>query len=294
MVSKKKITTAQVTTPIRKKPALLSLSERILPYFPQLDKKLAIAGMEETSAVFVEKCIKWAGIFSILLLIITIVALYLSYTSMLYAIPIFVIYFCALFFYSMKLPDLLTIRKKKNIDREIVFAGRQLSISVSSGMPLFESMLGLTEGYGELSDEISKIVDKVTLGTPLTHALREVANTTPSTYLKRILTHLANSITSGANISSAMEDVLNQISREQVIALKEYGQKLNPLIMFYMIFGIIFPSLGVAFLIILLSIVGGGTIGVSSTSLVFVGLFIAILQFLFLAMVETSRPNFLL
>ena len=87
--------------------------------------------------------------------------------------------------------------------------------------------------------------------------------------------------------------VLDQISKEQVIALKAYGQKLNPLVMFFMIFGVILPSLGIAFAIILVSFVGGNA-AEAFGPLALVGAFILIglVQFMFLTMIETSRPKF--
>jgi len=86
--------------------------------------------------------------------------------------------------------------------------------------------------------------------------------------------------------------VLDQISKEQTIALKSYGQKLNPLVMFFMIFGVIMPSLGVAFLIILLSFIGGGQVSVGAPALAGMLALLAIMQFLFLGAVENSRPKF--
>ena len=86
--------------------------------------------------------------------------------------------------------------------------------------------------------------------------------------------------------------MLDQISKEQAIALKSYGQKLNPLVMFFMIFGVIMPSLGVAFAIILLSFIGGGQVSITPPMLAAVLALLAIVQFLFLGAVESSRPRF--
>ena len=86
--------------------------------------------------------------------------------------------------------------------------------------------------------------------------------------------------------------MLNQVSQEQIIELKAYGQKLNPLVMFYMIFGVIMPSLGVAFLIILLSFVGTGLAGYGVGIMAGIFFFVTIVQFMFLTVVENSRPSF--
>lgn len=79
----------------------------------------------------------------------------------------------------------------------------------------------------------------------------------------------------------------------EIIELREYGQKLTPMVMFFMIFGIILPSLGIAFAVILLSLLGNLG-GINSYLLLFAFAFITVVQFLFLALVESSRPNYLL
>ncbi|MGC9005921.1 MAG: hypothetical protein ACP5JC_04890, partial [Candidatus Micrarchaeia archaeon] len=57
------------------------------------------------------------------------------------------------------------------------------------------------------------------------------------------------------------------------------------------IFGIIFPSLGIAFAIILFSFIGGG-LQIPAAYLLLVVFAIGLLQFLFLAMAESSRPKY--
>ena len=62
--------------------------------------------------------------------------------------------------------------------------------------------------------------------------------------------------------------------------------------MFFMIFGIIMPSLGVAFLIILASFLGGSSFSFGSSALFGILLAVGLIQFIFLTMVENSRPKF--
>ncbi|MCL6089057.1 MAG: type II secretion system F family protein [Candidatus Marsarchaeota archaeon] len=152
-------------------------------------------------------------------------------------------------------------------------------------------MLGISRDYGEVSIEFNKVVEKVTLGVPLGVALHDVAETNPSAYFKRVVMQMANSLASGSDVALALEAVLDQISKEQAIELKAYGQKLNPIVMFFMIFGIILPSLGIAFAIILVSFMGSA-ISFGPTALFGVLLAIGLVQFIFLSMVENSRPKF--
>jgi hypothetical protein len=59
-----------------------------------------------------------------------------------------------------------------------------------------------------------------------------------------------------------------------------------------MIFGIIMPSLGIAFVIILASFLGGLGISLGPTALFGALAAIGLVQFIFLSMVENSRPKF--
>jgi len=173
-----------------------------------------------------------------------------------------------------------------------VFAGRHMLIELKSGVPLYDAMLGISRDYGPVSEEFNKVVEKVTLGVPLGAALHDVAESNPSAYFNRLALQLANSLASGADVATTLEASLDQISKEQIIELKAYGQKLNPLVMFFMIFGIIMPSLGVAFMIMLVSFLGGSSISFGPQALFGVLACICLIQFIFLSMVESSRPRF--
>lgn len=273
-------------------PLFSIFSNAVLPYFPGLDKKLETALIDKTSSQFMDWVTFSSFILSIFLtILIGLIANSLG-ISLVWLIPIFLLSYIFSFFYYLNYPDVLMLKMRKEIDYEIVFATRHLLIALRSGMPLFDAIVGVSRGYGAVSKSFKKIVDDVTLGKPLSQSLREVADTSPSSALKRILLQIANALSSGSDVAESLEGVLGQIAKEQVIALKEYGQKLNPLVMFYMIFGIIFPSLGIAFAIILFSFIGGG-LQIPATYLFLVVLAIGLLQFLFLAMAESSRPNYL-
>ncbi|MCX6769268.1 MAG: type II secretion system F family protein [Candidatus Micrarchaeota archaeon] len=197
-----------------------------------------------------------------------------------------------MFLYLMQFPQGKARQRAKKIEQELVFAGRHMLIELKSGVPLFDSMLGISREYGVVSEEFNKVVEKVTLGVPIGVALHSVAENNPSKFFNRVIMQMANSISSGSDVILALESALDQISREQVIELKAYGQKLNPISMFYMMFGIIMPSLGIAFLVIILSFLGGSGITVSPLMLLIILLAIGLIQFLFLSMIESSRPKF--
>ena len=297
MAPPKKTKVTPVALPARasgKRGPIRSVSEFILPYFPTLRKKMVLADMKDAPERFMDKAIVSAFFSALALAVLTFVVLDVSSVDMatLFTVILFFVYVIFSFFYFMMYPSVMVLKRKKAIDYELVFAVRHLLIGLRSGMPLFDAMVGVSRGYGEVSREFNRIVEKVTLGTPIAQAIREVVQTNPSPSFRRIMIQLANSVGSGADIADSLEVVLNQVFKEQIIELKAYGQKLNPLIMFYMIFGIIFPSLGLAFAIILFSFVGSGRFTLNAPVLLLFLLMVGVVQFMFLSMVETSRPRY--
>lgn len=270
------------------------ISEWLMPYYPNMRKKLLMAGISKSPEDFLDGAVLSSILMTIVLTVATAVFFSSMRVEMLWVVPLFLVYLFITFQYFMLYPDVKITKRKKDIDYELVFAGRHLLIALKSGMPLFDSLVGVSKGYGAVSEEFNRIVEKVTLGVSMTQAIREVIQNCPSNDFNRIMLQIANSISSGSDVADSLEVVLNQVFREQVIALKAYGQKLNPLVMFYMIFGIIFPSLGLAFAVILFSLLGSGRFGITASLLLLVFVCIGIIQFLFLAMVESSRPKYVI
>ncbi len=178
----------------------------------------------------------------------------------------------------------------KKIERDIIFAARDLIISLRSGMPLFNAITSVSSGYGLASREFAKIVEKVQLGTPLEDAIDATVTETKSPSFRRIMLQAAVSIRAGADTTSALQGVIDQLSQERVIELRRYGQRLNAIAMFYMLFGIIVPSMGVAVLTILTTFISIFT--VNATVLEFGVVGIVFLQIVFLKMTTSSRPVF--
>ena len=261
--------------------------------FPHLKSELMQADMDAryTPAGFVGAALATAAGIAVVLLLITWLLIRENDLAIIALVALVPVYLVLSFFYAMYLPKVKARFRAKRMEQELVFAARHMLIELKGGVPLFDAMLGISRDYGEVSVEFNKVVEKVTLGMPLGVALHDVADTNPSAYFKRMVMQMANSLASGSDVALALESALDQISKEQEIDLKAYGQKLNPIVMFFMIFGIIMPSLGVAFAIILTSFLGS-TFSFGPSALFGTLLAIGLVQFIFMSMVESSRPKF--
>jgi len=249
---------------------------------PGLKLKLLQARMTDTPEYYVRKTVFTSFFLSFALLFV--VFTFLPKPAVFLALPVA---FPLVFFYFIGYVDLRIAKVKKEINKEIVFAGRFLIIELESGVPLYQAFQNLAKNYETIGTYFRELVERVDLGTSMEDALNELIAITPSPELRKLLWQVLNSIKTGSEVSDALTSVLDQIVREQQIAMKEYGRKLNPLAMFYMMIAIIVPSLGTIMLIVLTSFLG---LNLSLVAYMILAGLIGFIQFMFLAVIRSSRP----
>jgi len=199
----------------------------------------------------------------------------------------FPLLFICMLFYLVKLPDAKIISKQKDISREIVFAGRFLMIELQSGVPLYNALSNLSRNYPAVGAYSKSVIDKIDLGTSMEDALNEAVELSPSEDFRKVLWQIINSMRTGSDIAGALSSTVDQIAKRQQIAVSEYGKKLNPLAMFYMMIAVIAPSLGITMLIIVSSFV---QFTLSLTILLILAGFLGFVQFMFMSIIKFSRP----
>jgi pilus assembly protein TadC len=192
-----------------------------------------------------------------------------------------------MFFYFMQLPIVKIGKLNREINKEIVFAGRFMIIELESGVPLYNVIENIGNSYKVVGAYFREIIEKVKIGTSLENAIVEAVEVVPSDQLRKILWQVSNSVMTGSNVSRPLKNVVETIIREQKIETNEYGRKLNPLAMFYMMAAIIVPSLGTTMLTII-SIFAGLKLELPFL-LAIVGIN-AFIQFMFVAIINSSRP----
>ncbi|MFH1589627.1 MAG: type II secretion system F family protein [archaeon] len=249
---------------------------------PELSLKLKEAKMPMSSEEYIRRTWKSAMMLSIAMLVV-----FFFFSGSIKVILFFPIVFPIMFLYFLKLVDVKIEKMRKSIEKEILFAGRFLIIELESGVPIYNAFKNISKNYEAVGPFFQEIVYKVDLGTSLEDALNEVIVTVPSPNLVRILWQILNSFKTGSNVTGSLNTVLTQIAREQQIIVKEYGRKLNPLAMFYMMMAIIVPSLGITMLSVFASFIG---LNISLGFLLVIWVVLMLIQFMFLAMIKSSRP----
>ena len=176
------------------------------------------------------------------------------------------------------------------IDRELIFAMRDMLIQISSGIPLFTVIENIgSSNYGFVSMEFKRVATNVKGGNPLLHELELMAIRTQSEYLKKISWQLVTAIRSGANLTSTLKSVVKVLVDYQFSISKSFNAELNFIILIFMLLSAVLPTIGTTVLVIFSVF---GMFGINSEVLAAVVVISFFAQAGIVAYVYTKRPNF--
>lgn len=190
-------------------------------------------------------------------------------------------------------PKIYNGRKQKEIEKNLIPALEDMLVQLNSGIPLFSIMVNISSSnYGALSDEFKKAVKKINSGFPQMDVLEEIGDRNPSLYFRRALWQISNGMRAGSDIGIVIRESVKSLNEEQILQIQNYGNKLNPLIMFYMLITVIMPALAITFLTIITSLVN---LPETLSMILFVGLgtLVIFIQIMFLGSIKSMRPSLL-
>ncbi len=240
-------------------------------------------------------CTRTAVIIFSIVFILASTAFFIFNVQYFYIISLAIAVPIALFaFFSQSIyPKAYSTRKEKDIDKNLIPALEDILVQLNSGIPLFTIMVNISSsGYGELSSEFKKVVKKINSGMPQIEVIEELGEKSPSVFFRRTLWQLSNGMRAGSDISVIIKESIKSLNEEQLIQIQSYGNKLNPMIMFYMLSSVIMPALAITFLTIISSLVN---LPETITKMLFVALFggVAFIQFMFIGVIRSLRPSLL-
>jgi len=176
------------------------------------------------------------------------------------------------------------------IDKELIFAMRDMLIQISSGIPLFTVIENIGgSNYGYVSMEFKRVSTNVKGGSPLLHEIELMAIRTQSEYLKKISWQLVTAIRSGANLTATLKSVVKILVDYQFALSKSFNAELNFIILIFMLVSAVLPTIGTTVLVIFSVF---GMFGISSEVLLGVVAISFLIQAGIVAYVYTKRPNF--
>lgn len=185
-------------------------------------------------------------------------------------------------------PKIQTNKRTRKLEKDLPYALRDMLIEVKSGIPLYDAMNTVTEGYGEASEEFQRITRDIDGGKSMVNALEESIVRNPNEEYRRAMWQLNNSIKSGTDVAMALDSIVDSMIKKQKLQIKKYGKELNPYILVYLLIAVIGPSLGITGLIVISSFAG---LSVDTTTYLGILGGMTVFQVFFLNLIKSKRPE---
>lgn len=265
-----------------------SIIKSITKLFPELEKELWIAQINEKPEYHVRSKLKTSLLISLVMAVLTFMLIKKNGGSYFSVVIAFVVFFAIIFFTQMQTAHSKMMKRRKEIDKEVLFAGRFLLVKLNSGKPLINALMDASKSYGVANDYFKSIIHEIETGTTIENALRKAIKYSPSEKMKKILLQITNALKIGIDVTRSLEATLDQIADEQLIEIQRYGKKLSSITMFYMLGAIVLPSLGLTMFVIIASIINF-TAGPSL--FVVLGIFLIIMELFFISIFKSARPS---
>lgn len=266
----------------------MTFFQEIASKHPTLKRKLIVAHIESTPEEYVKKNLMSAA----LMAAVFGIGAFLFAAGMdlpLILVPILVLIAFFIFFQVfMRIVDVKIRKQAKDIDRDVLFAGRFLLIKLNSGKPLINSIIDASNSYGVANQYFKEIVRDIELGTPLEEALEKASRYSPSEKMRRILFQISNALKIGVDVTNFLEAILDEIAEEQLLEIKTYGRKLSGITLFYMLFAVVIPSLGITMFIAITSLIN---IKVDFALFVVFLFGLILIELMFISIFKGIRPN---
>ncbi|MFH1589062.1 MAG: type II secretion system F family protein [archaeon] len=268
--------------------SLLLIAQRIVGLFPKLKKELWIAQINQKPEEYIRDKLKNSLMVALAMGVLTFFLVDKQGSSYLWIPVSYLIFFSIVFYTLINGAHTKVLKLRKEIDREVLFAGRFLLVKLNSGVPLINALTEASKSYGVANEYFKSIVHDIEMGTNMEDALQKAVTYSPSERMKKILFQITNALKIGIDVTQSLQATLEQIAEEQLIEIQRYGKKLNGITMFYMLGAVVLPSLGFTMFIVIASVINFQADKGLYVTLAF---FLIIIELVFLSIFKAIRPN---
>ncbi len=188
----------------------------------------------------------------------------------------------------MNYPSLQARAKGKDVERNLLYALRHITIQVRSGATLFEAMKSVAfSDYGKLSKDMEVAVKQIASGFPIASSVDSLAIRNRSKNYKKILWQLENAIRTGSDVGQVLMAMSENYFEEQRIAIQKFGKEMNTITMVFLITTVIFPVMAVI-VVVLTALIPVQSI---PSSFLFIFLFVVgFMQLMIIGYIREKRP----
>jgi len=270
---------------------LSPLGKLFTPFIPDLSRELELTELKATDAEYLVMSVFNAFLYALFLLIIISVLLFWRSGVLFFSLDAVypsIAAFALLFLFFVFYPRIMLGKLNERVDRDLVFALKDLSAQMASGVSLYDAMESISKGgYGLVSSEFELVVKDINAGAPEEDALSKMIDRTESPYIKKTIWQMVSVLRSGASIQGALSSIVDSLNQQQGDRITSYVQEVNLWVLIYLIIAVAIPSLGATLLVILSSISGTSVSGFSFI-LLLTACFLA--QFVLIKYIKVRRP----
>ncbi|MGN0176629.1 MAG: type II secretion system F family protein [Methanobrevibacter sp.] len=187
-------------------------------------------------------------------------------------------------------PQIQQQRNYSDINQELPYALRHISIELKSGKGLHDTLRTIKNAnYGSLSQEFTRVLEEIKFGKPTEESLLEMSTRIKSEGLSRAIHQIISTLRVGGNLSNSLDIIAKDISFDMQIKLKEYSQKLNSFILIYTFIAILAPVISLIMLMASSTVMGD----IISSGLLFIiyGLFFPLLVIFMGVFIKKIEPK---
>ncbi len=252
----------------------------------ELKRKLILSKIDLTPKQYLRKLKKTSLMLSFLLTVA--LALFLRFKFIFFYPILFLVFYLLFINYNLRALDQKIYKLRRELDKEVLFAGRYILLKVSAGEPLLNVLYDAAKSYGVSGDFFKGLVMAIDSGTPIEEALETAREVTPSFRFKKVLYPIVVSFKTGSEMSQTLKATIDSIKDELALEIKAYGKKLNTIVLMYLVLAVVFPSLGLGLSSIFLTFLG------IKLNLFFFGLillFLGLIQYFFIVLIKVNRPT---
>ncbi|MFW5704885.1 MAG: type II secretion system F family protein [Nanoarchaeota archaeon] len=146
--------------------------------------------------------------------------------------------------------DVLVKKAGRELDGDLLFVSEYFLVSMESGLPLGNAIQRISRLNRPGGYFFKRVYMDFKTGKDLEESIGDAAEYAPSESTKILLKRLKDSLNIGIDLKSVLENFIEESSEKKILEIRSFGKKLNPIVMMYLLMGIVVPSLGITFFIL--------------------------------------------
>ncbi|MCH8519337.1 MAG: type II secretion system F family protein [Nanoarchaeota archaeon] len=268
---------------------LKEIIRKIASKYPNLNHKLKLAGLNQSPFQYIFQTIALtgmicAGIFIFIFILFSSSPNFLTLLiGSILAIPL-------IYLFLFSIADVKAKQLGRELDRDLLFVSEYLLVTLESGIPLPNALEEMSKIQRPGGIYFERILREFKMGEDLEQTLDDAIDYCPSEDFRNLIKKLRDSLSIGVQLDKTLVDFVEESSDKKLIEIQGYSKKLNPLIMMYLVLGIVVPSLGVTFFI-LFAAISGMSEGMLAFILSIIFLFMFLFQYIAYSSLKFSKST---